>query len=362
MTYDFERTQGDKAPYLLLAPFIEGMCQGADAGTQITDAFEQSYNYRSRTAFEVGRANILAARQLFTDKAAFDRHMHVGFCLWIDYGSNRRPWSPTEFDHNYFQPQTWQNAVHYALSYSDKYLWVHTERLNWWTGEHRGPAYVAATNAGRAEPVQIDYKQTAPTAEQEKYMVTAASRDHGEAFAELLKTHQLLTDLPKDGWMFRIDPDELGVAQQWFAPDLDQQAWSPIEVGKFWHEQGWDYDGYGWYRRSFAMDSIPAGKTILLAVGAADQSATVWLNGQKVGEHDVGGVGWDKLFTCDITHQAAPRPEPVDHPRSRPRRPRRPVESDQDRGEMIKSDAAGRGHGSGVGRWRCPSVSNALSR
>jgi len=51
------------------------------------------------------------------------------------------------------------------------------------------------------------------------------------------------------------------------------------------------------------------GQKIELVVGAADESAWVWVNGVKVGEHDEGEAGWDKRFSIDVT--AAIRPGAV---------------------------------------------------
>jgi hypothetical protein len=41
-TLTHQHQQYDQKQYMLLAPFIEGMCQAADAGTTIADAYEQS--------------------------------------------------------------------------------------------------------------------------------------------------------------------------------------------------------------------------------------------------------------------------------------------------------------------------------
>ena len=79
------------------------------------------------------------------------------------------------------------------------------------------------------------------------------------------------------------------------APD-----WSSIEIGQFWEEQGWNYDGYAWYRRTISLDDMPAGK-IQIAFAACDESADVYLNGERIGGHDVGESGWDQPFSIDIT-------------------------------------------------------------
>jgi hypothetical protein len=77
---------------------------------------------------------------------------------------------------------------------------------------------------------------------------------------------------------------------------LDVKGWKDIEIGQFWEEQGWDYDGVAWYRVTFDLPAAAAGRPLFLAIGAADESGWVWINGEKAGEQDIGEEGWDKLF------------------------------------------------------------------
>src|ERR1051326_1721850 len=141
--------------YRLLAPFIDGMCSVARPGARIIDGFEQSYGYRTPISFEDGRKRQGDARQLFEDKTGFDRHMRVGFGLWMDNDSGRLGWHPDEPGKNHFQPDTWQTAIHYALAYSDEYVWVWHERYDLWSWKNLPPAYLAAQVAGRNAPGRI---------------------------------------------------------------------------------------------------------------------------------------------------------------------------------------------------------------
>lgn len=117
--------------YDLLRPFIEGMCRAAATGTEIIDGYKQFPNYREESSFKNARQDTIkgSSRTKFTDKAAFDRVMRAGFCLQLD------------------EPVLWrrkafQTAIHYALSHTDEFVWVFSERVNWWAGpEHNGPAY-----------------------------------------------------------------------------------------------------------------------------------------------------------------------------------------------------------------------------
>jgi hypothetical protein len=138
--------------YQLWEPFLEGMCSAAAERTQIIDGFEQSYGYKTAAEFEQGRKTQLAARDVFEDKAAFDRVMCVGFGLWQDNQSGKLGWHPTEPAKNYFQPETWQSAVHFALRYSDEYVWVWHEKINFWTNKDVAEEYLRAQQEARKAP------------------------------------------------------------------------------------------------------------------------------------------------------------------------------------------------------------------
>jgi hypothetical protein len=57
------------------------------------------------------------------------------------------------------------------------------------------------------------------------------------------------------------------------------------------------YEGYGWYRKHFAVPKEGQGKRISLEFDGAFQVAEVFVNGKRVGEHKGGYTG----FTFDVT-------------------------------------------------------------
>ena len=125
--------------------------------------------------------------------------------------------------------------------------------------------------------------------------------DDASVFGDLLETHEVLFDFPATGWVFRADPEDKGIREEWPLAAPSTAEWSPIEIKRFWEEQGWDHDGVAWYRTEFIVPSVPKGKSLQLVVGAADESATVWIDGEKVGTFDIGEAGWDKRFSFDMT-------------------------------------------------------------
>lgn len=115
--------------------------------------------------------------------------------------------------------------------------------------------------------------------------------------------------LPLEGWLFRTDPAHVGLKENWFAKDLDVKAWKPIRVGANWESQGFDYDGYAWYRIAFTAANRP-GKKTLLHFGAVDEQAIIYIDGRRAGAHEEGLEGWDKPFAVDITPLLSEKEEP----------------------------------------------------
>lgn len=109
--------------------------------------------------------------------------------------------------------------------------------------------------------------------------------------------------LPLEGWRFKQDPKQDGHLQKWYEPAFDDSGWTPIKIGAPWEEQGQTYDGVGWYRGSFDLPAKPENLAVELAFGGVDEIAWVWVNGQYVGQHDLGTEGWDKAFTLDATKE-----------------------------------------------------------
>lgn len=87
-------------------------------------------------------------------------------------------------------------------------------------------------------------------------------------------------------WQFQIDP----------AGGYDVSAihqWREIHVPSPWQAQCADLrhtSGVGWYRRTFTVDAANSDETqvMMLCFGAVDYQTIVWVNGQRVGEHEGG--------------------------------------------------------------------------
>jgi hypothetical protein len=103
-------------------------------------------------------------------------------------------------------------------------------------------------------------------------------------------------------WRFKPDPENVGVAEEWFRPDLDDSAWGIVrsDLGhRGWESQGFaEYTtGYGWYRQDFYVpEDFPELPNPRLFFGAVDEEAEIWINGEKALSHTADVVGLSKDF------------------------------------------------------------------
>jgi cyclomaltodextrinase len=115
-------------------------------------------------------------------------------------------------------------------------------------------------------------------------------------------TTNLKSQVPKlslDGeWFFKADSQKIGVEQKWFAEKFNRSGWQKMKVPDFWenHEHFKNYDGWGWYARTFQYKKN-TNQTSIYFVGV-DDDAFVWINGIEVGSH----TGYSDPFSLDVTN------------------------------------------------------------
>lgn len=101
-------------------------------------------------------------------------------------------------------------------------------------------------------------------------------------------------------WEFEFDDQDRGLVERWYAggrnftktiqvPFAFQSRLSGISDTAF-HD-------VVWYRRSVQIPASFKSKRVMLNFGAVDYEATVWVNGDRAGDHRGGHVG----FALDIT-------------------------------------------------------------
>jgi beta-glucuronidase len=103
-------------------------------------------------------------------------------------------------------------------------------------------------------------------------------------------------------WDFCFDPADSGVARG-FPSGLARasaEGVRPVAVPASYNEQfedGRDYLGPVWYERTFDLPWGWAERRVLLRFGSVNYHATVWLNGEMLGEHEGGHLP----FVLDAT-------------------------------------------------------------
>jgi beta-glucuronidase len=104
-------------------------------------------------------------------------------------------------------------------------------------------------------------------------------------------------------WLSRADPGDVGVGQGWWLGG-STDGWSTTNVPNAYNAgdfspQSW-FGSVGWYRRDFTLPTgafpgyVPAsGQHWLVRFESVNYSATVWLNGRKIGAHAGAFLPWE---------------------------------------------------------------------
>ena len=312
LTYAYTITGvgGDRstAQYGLLKAFLDGMFEAAADKTTIVDAYEGAYPYRKHGQFVQARRMVRETMARYTGAPeAYRKHIGAGFGIWLDEDWRRYGWHTDDYERNYFTPKEFEYSVFSGLDVADKYVWIYTEKPLWWQGSQMPAAYRGALRAAKRPHVIDDAAvlMRKVKGDEGAPKVKAANQtgySDEATFGDLKPKWDFVGDLPKD-WKFRKDPKDEGVAGAWFRPGLDPAGWRDLKIGMFWDEQGVVCIGNAWYRIEWDAPAFDAGgRKIALWFGAVDETAEVWVNGVRVGKHDIGAdAGWDKRFEMDVT-------------------------------------------------------------
>ena len=115
---------------------------------------------------------------------------------------------------------------------------------------------------------------------------------------------EVVVELPTQ-WLFRIDPQDAGVAARWQAAPLKAEDWRPILVTRDWTTQGYAHHGTAWYalplRLADALPDAAKRQRLTLLFGAVDGYADIYLDGELIGKQTVGPeMMWDRPFIIDL--------------------------------------------------------------
>ena len=115
-------------------------------------------------------------------------------------------------------------------------------------------------------------------------------------------------------WRFVFDEKGIGEGEKWFAASHDDAGWKEIriDVDGGWTKQGYGDAGTGWYRKELAIPAKLKGKHLYMHVGAVDEEAWVYIDGDLVFDHSAAATGrgigelWVEPFSFEVTDRLKP--------------------------------------------------------
>jgi len=136
----------------LLPPFIDGMLDGTSPQTTFVDALEPAYGAKDSATLLKLKGAVAAAGKFSLTPDVYRARMSVGFGLWLDKGWAENGWDPARIEKNYFQPDVFETALASAMNLSDQYVWIYSEKIDWWKGIGVSPLYTRAIEQARKSP------------------------------------------------------------------------------------------------------------------------------------------------------------------------------------------------------------------
>ena len=283
--------------YGLLAPFADGLLDGAGPEATIVDGLEGTYAFTLNKRFRQARADVENAFDVSAVPELYRKRINVAFGLMADFDFRSRGWhsDPQNLARNHFTPVDFGNALYFAMLNSDRYVWVYSELdgavflenvYGYWQDpkEHAKPTvadeYLIAMERAR-DARDLNTTRDNSAAESAPVPESAAELPgYGaeETFAPLLAKYEIIADLPEE-WLFYADAESLGQTRLDYAkPDTDLSEWRPIRIGEFFQRQGYRFRGIAWYRCSFHVPKKLEGSNVYLLFGGVS-TVHVWVNG-----------------------------------------------------------------------------------
>jgi hypothetical protein len=120
--------------YGLLAPFLDGLVDGAKGRTRLVDGHESSYPEKDPRRFPVYyRQMKKELLPIVAQPAKYRRVFTFSFGIWMDNDWRKNGWDPDRPDRNYRTPADFGPVVRKALQTADEFVWIYSETPRWWT-------------------------------------------------------------------------------------------------------------------------------------------------------------------------------------------------------------------------------------
>lgn len=125
----------------------------------------------------------------------------------------------------------------------------------------------------------------------------------GVDYWNLIPKLDSIANLPDEGWLFKGDPQAIGIAQGYFRPNHATGDFNKLRIGVDWDSQGYSGLGQGWYRLRYKSPPLLDGRRVFLHFGGVDESAWLYIDGKLAAWYDTADpeTTWDKLFLLEVT-------------------------------------------------------------
>lgn len=287
--------------YSLFPAFLDGLVEGAGPKVKFLNCNEESYGYTIDSQFNAERKHVEDVKhRLSRLTEAQKKRMGIAFGIWLDH----RGWSQeAPYYANHFTPGEFQHSLYNAMKNSDGYAWIWCEQSVFWPNSgHRNSAATvpaayktAIANSKKGQP--LSFRRDNRGADKEPLPLSATKLpDYSDekTFGPLEKDYQYVLDLPKR-WQFLADDLDVGVGK-YSAAGYDAGHWPRIEIGDYFENRGYKFNGMAWYRTEFTIPKELEGKPVSLHFGGIAGSPHIYVNNTWVTPLDALGNGvriWD---------------------------------------------------------------------
>lgn len=291
--------------------FLDGMMD-ASVDAEFIDGHED-YSAETYEYFHELRRLVKEGGAVYSaDPDRYRKRIRAAFPIWLkSIDGIELQLDADDFTKNRYTPEEFEYALHYAMLNSDGYVWLYS--VPWL---NLPTEYTNAIQAAR-KPHRLDFdftrgkpKVAASVTPPDQLGLTISAKhrldnDDKIVFEPMRRVYREIYDFPKK-WKFKFDPNDLGQKEQWYAKQ-DLKEWADIEIGD-WYGAQLDsvYTGYCWYQIAFDVPREWEDKKLLLAFGAVDEMAWIWVNGVKAGESTSGPHAWNSAFEIDISNYVRP--------------------------------------------------------
>jgi len=137
-----ERSAGlERDPYSLLPAFVAGMLEAVQGRSRLVDGNERAYYYPDSIAFQIGARYIREGALSLVDpklRAIYRDRVRVGHGIFLDYLLGIFKWAHDTVAKR-VPPENrvrWvEHNAYYALKSSDEYVWLYSQKVNWWSDD-----------------------------------------------------------------------------------------------------------------------------------------------------------------------------------------------------------------------------------